>query len=172
MWTKSGVMYIKVYVGRREIKMNNVKKIAVMTALAGVFGLAGVSANGVGYVNLDMATKNHPQIQAYNNQVNAVVNKYAPQIQKEVAEAQKITNQAQQQAFINREIVPLQNQQQQEVARVVLPLFQSVGNAAEQVRAKRGLTVVVSATDAVLAIDPKDNNVIDITADVIALLKK
>lgn len=67
--------------------MNNVKKIAVMTALAGVFGLAGVSANGVGYVNLDMATKNHPQIQAYNNQVNAVVNKYAPQIQKEVAEA-------------------------------------------------------------------------------------
>ena len=137
--------------------MNNVKKIAVMTALAGIFGLAGVSANGVGYVNLDMATKNHPQIQAYNNQV---------------AEAQKITNQAQQQAFINREIVPLQNQQQQEVARVVLPLFQSVGNAAEQVRAKRGLTVVVSATDAVLAIDPKDNNVIDITADVIALLKK
>lgn len=55
---------------------------------------------------------------------------------------------------------------------MVLPLFQSVGNAAEQVRAKRGLTVVVSATDAVLAIDPKDNNVIDITADVIALLKK
>ncbi|MBF1130342.1 MAG: OmpH family outer membrane protein [Dialister invisus] len=148
------------------------RKIAAMTLLMGMLGTAGASANGVGFVNLNEATRNHPDIQKYDRQVSDIVNKYNPQIQKEVEEAQKIKDRAAQQAFINKEIAPLQAKQQQEVTSAVTPLIQAVGNAAEQVRARRGLTVVISAPDAILAIGPNDKEVTDITAEVIAFLKK
>lgn len=64
------------------------RKIAAMTLLMGMLGTAGASANGVGFVNLNEATRNHPDIQKYDRQVSDIVNKYNPQIQKEVAEAQ------------------------------------------------------------------------------------
>lgn len=56
-----------------------------------------VLAPRMGLWQLVQYAKSHPQIQVYNSQVNAVMNKYAPQYRKRRRKPKNIINQIQQQ---------------------------------------------------------------------------
>lgn len=155
---------------QEDIEMNLKKSFLALVAVSAM-GVGLVGATNIGLVNVEQVAQANPQIKTYDSQVQAVAAKYNPQIEKAMANVNKQTTDAQKQAVYNQQVLPLRQQEQTEINAIITPLYKDIATKTEQVRVAKKLDIVLSNPNTIVA-TAKDSQVVDITADVLNLMKK
>lgn len=142
--------------------------LALVAVSAMSMGIAG--ATGIGYVNMGDVYQTYPKMANYEKQLQAIDAKYNPQFQKALEEAKKQSTQQAQEDYYNKNVAPISAQAQADAAKVMAPFYKEVSDRAEQVRVVKSLDVVLT-TPAAIITKPADSQVVDITKDVLTLMK-
>ena len=149
----------------------NLKKSILALVAVSAMGVGLVSAANIGLVNVEQVAQANPQIKTYDSQVQAVAAKYNPQIEKAMANVNKQTTDAQKQAVYDQQVLPLRQQEQTEINAIITQLYKDIATKTEQVRVAKKLDIVLSNPNTIVATS-KDSQVVDVTADVLNLMKK
>lgn len=149
----------------------NMKKSLVALAAVGVMGIGTmVSAAGVGLVNVNAVLAAHPQAGVAEMNVNKIKSEYGTKIQAELAKIEKMKDKAAQEAAYKKNVLPLEQKGNEEIGKVMNPIFDTIVQKIEAVRAQKKLDIVVTDPSAVAVVD-KDYQRMDITKEVADMVK-
>ena len=152
--------------------MNVTKKLttlAIVGALSATVAVA--SAANIGLVNMSQVVNSYPGYGALDMKMQQVDAQYRPQIEKKVAEIEKIQDKAQAEAEFNKSVAPLLQKENEEINKIAEPMMQSIHNAVETIRVEKHMDVVLDDPYTIRAAD-KDSKIENITDEVIKRLKK
>ena len=145
------------------------KAVLALVALSAM-SISIVGAAGIGLVNMGEIYQTYPKMSTYEKKAQEIENKYNPQIQKALDEAKKQTTEQAQQDYFNKNVVPINTKAQEELGKAMEPFYNEVAQRAEQVRVVKNLDVVLT-TPAAIVTNPADSALVDITKDVLTLMK-
>ncbi|ETS92171.1 MULTISPECIES: OmpH family outer membrane protein [Veillonella] len=152
--------------------MNVTKKLTTLAIVGALSATAAVaSAANIGLVNMSQVVNSYPGYGALDMKMQQVDAQYRPQIEKKVAEIEKIQDKAQAEAEFNKSVAPLLQKENEEINKIAEPMMQSIHNAVETIRVEKHMDVVLDDPYTIRAAD-KDSKIENITDEVIKRLKK
>ena len=152
--------------------MNVTKKLTTLAIVGALSATAAVaSAANIGLVNMSQVVNSYPGYGALDMKMQQVDAQYRPQIEKKVAEIEKIQDKAQAEAEFNKSVAPLLQKENEEINKIAEPMMQSIHNAVETIRVEKQMDVVLDDPYTIRAAD-KDSKIENITDEVIKRLKK
>lgn len=151
--------------------MNLKKKIATLAVLGTVGVGAMASAANIGVINMSQVYNAYPGYGAINMQIEKVNAEYQPQLQKIAQKIQSLKDDAAKRAEYDKSYVPVIRKANSAVEKIVAPMQKDIQEKIDTVRAQKNLPLIVADRDIVVSTEPGTDGV-DVTQDVIALLKK
>ncbi|MBD8975302.1 OmpH family outer membrane protein [Veillonella magna] len=151
--------------------MNLKKKIATLAVLGTVGVGAMASAANIGVINMSQVYNAYPGYGAINMQVEKVNAEYQPQLQKIAQKIQGLKDDAAKQAEYDKSYVPVAKKANAAIEKIVAPMEKDIQAKIDTVRAQKNLPLIVADPRMVVSTEP-DSQGVDVTQDVVALLKK
>ena len=137
--------------------MKLTKKLTTLAIVGAISATTAVaSAANIGLVQMSQVVNSYPGYGALDMKMQQVDAQYRPQIEKKMQEIDKIKDQAQAEAELNK---------------IAQPMMQNIHNAIESVRVEKKMDVVLDDPYTIRAADA-NSNVENITDEVIKRLKK
>lgn len=151
--------------------MNLTKKIATLGALA-VVGIFTVSnAANVGVVMDQAVYTNYNGVGAIQMQIDKLRAEYGPKLEGEFKKLNNLKTDAEKQAYYDKNIRSIDEKFAAEQHKILAPLDQKVSEAIQAVAKEKDIDVV-AINPAGIGAMKEGNQVIDLTADVLARINK
>lgn len=145
--------------------------LAAVSAVA-VSSVAG--AAGIGLVNMAQAIHNYPGYGALELKMKQVDAQYQPQYEKQMEAVQKLADAGDKTAAksaYDSKVAPIMKKYENEITTLQTPMMKDIFDRVEAVRQAKGLDIVLSSPQAILAA-PTGTQIENVTNDVINGFKK
>ena len=154
--------------------MNLKKKVMLLDAVSAMAVSSVAGAAGIGLVNMAQAIHNYPGYGALELKMKQVDAKYQPQYEKQMAAVQKLADAGDKtgaKAQYDSKVAPIMKQYEGEITTLQTPMMKDIFDRVEAIRVQKGLDVVLSSPQAILAA-PQGTKIENVTKDLVDGYKK
>ena len=151
--------------------MNLTKKIATLGAFAVLGAFTVSNAANVGVVMDQAVYTNYKEIGVIEMQVNKLQAEFGPKLDAEYKKLSLLKTDAEKQAYYDKNIRSIEEKYVGEQRNITKALDAKVGEAVQSLVKEKAIDVLISNPTSGVTIT-KDNQIIDLTADIIAYINK
>lgn len=150
------------------------KKSLLALAAVAAMSISAVGAASVGTVNIAAVYNSYPDIQSLRQKVQIIEQKYQPQFAQVEQKIRATEGDEAKKDLINKEYAPLQKKANDEVIKIMGPVENDIEAKLGQIRVDKKLDIIVLYPPEPnnIILDPQTVQVVDLTNELIAAIKK
>ena len=150
------------------------KKSLLALAAVAAMSISAVGAASVGTVNIAAVYNSYPDIQSLRQKVQIIEQKYQPQFAQVEQKIRATEGDEAKKNLINKEYAPLQKKANDEVIKIMGPVEKDIEAKLGQIRVDKKLDIIVLYPPEPnnIILDPQTVQVVDLTNELIAAIKK
>lgn len=150
------------------------KKSLLALAAVAAMSISAVGAASVGTVNIAAVYNSYPDIQSLRQKVQIIEQKYQPQFAQVEQKIRATEGDEAKKDLINKEYAPLQKKANDEVLKIMGPVENDIEAKLGQIRVDKKLDIIVLYPPEPnnIILDPQTVQVVDLTNELIAAIKK